>query len=514
MSAGTRPGVSAMDWPLPTRRWWELACAAGIVALAGWLRLRDLGLVEFKYDEMTAVGLARRLLDGHLPTVGLQSSVGALDPPFFIYALALPLSVRDDPLVATAFVGVCAAVAVGLTYLVLRPRFGALAALGAAALFATGPWAVLYGRKIWGQDLMPIFTVGLLWSLFAVLERPRTRAVLLVPVLVCLVFQLGFSGLALAVPAAVMLLYRSRDVHWPAFGVGVVAAAFLLGPWLGHEVGHGFADVGKLVSGGRGDPSSVLVSSGSIQAVRQTVRILGVGNWDYVVGASHAQLADEAGAAWRLARAAGIAAAVLLAVGFVTSAVAVVRGGGVRRRWPFVDLDLHASRRALLLVWLVGIWISYATSSRDMVFPHYLVVTYPVSFALAALGLSDLVEIARPRLRGAAAAVAVAVLALVVAGFVAFTLSFHRFLARHGGANGDYGVVYDDSRALANAVRLRGLRIANDAVLDFLVSGRLDAPAGSSGVVDAESHLDGSAPSPCDGKLRTFGPLSVCLPPP
>jgi hypothetical protein len=501
-----------MERTFAGRRWWELACAAAIVAVAAWLRLRHLGLVEFKFDEMTAVGLARRLLDGHLPTVGLRSSVGAMNPPFFIYAMALPLSVRDDPLVATGFVAVCAAVAVGLTYVVLRPRFGALPALGAAALFATGPWAVLYGRKIWGQDLMPIFTVGLLWSLFVVLERRRTRVVVLAPVFGCLVFQLGFSAVALVVPAALVLLYRGREVHWPAFGVGVVVAVLLLGPWLGHEVGNGFADVGKLVSGGRGDPSSVLVSSGPVQAVRQTVRILGVGNWDSV-GASHAEFADEAGTAWGLARAAGIAAAVLLAVGFVTSAVAVVRGGAVGRRWPFVDLDVRAARRALLLAWLVGIWISYATSSRDEVFQHYLVVTYPVSFALAALGLSDLVELARPRLRRAAAAVAVGALALVVAGFVAFTVSFHRFLASHGGVNGDYGVVYDHSHAAAKAVRLRGLRVGNDPVIDFLVAGRLDAPPGSSGLVDVQNHLDGSAPSPCDGKLRTFGPLSVCLPP-
>jgi dolichyl-phosphate-mannose-protein mannosyltransferase len=493
-------------------RWSELACAAGIVALAGWLRLRDLGLMEFKGDEMTAVGLARRLLDGHLPTVGLESSVGALNPPFFVYAMALPLSVRDDPLAATAFIGACAAVAVGLTYLVLRPRFGALAALGAAALFATGPWAVLYGRKIWAQDVLPIFTVGLLWSLFVVLERRRTRLVLLVPVFVCLAFQLNFSALALVVPATLVLLYRSREVHWPAFGLGVVAAVLLLGPWLGHELGNGFADVGKLLSGGRGDPGSAIVSSGSVEAVRQTVRILGVGNWDYVVGASHAQLADEAGTAWRLARAAAVVTAVLLAVGLVTSAVRLIRGGRVMRRWPFVDLDAAAARRALLLAWLVGIWISYASSSRDRVFPHYLIVTYPVSFALAALGLSDLVDLARPRLRGAAVAVAVASLALVVAGFVAFTISFHRFLDRHGGANGDYGVVYDDSRAAATAVRLRGLRVGNDSAVDFLVSGRLNAPVGSSGLVDVENHLDGSAPSACDGKLRTFGPLSVCLP--
>jgi hypothetical protein len=503
-----------MERTFARSRWFELGCAGFIVALAAWLRLRELGLAEFKLDELTAVALARRLMDGHLPTVGLQSSVGALNPPFFIYATALPLSISDDPLAATAFVGVLAAAAVGVTYVVLRPRFGALAALAAAALFATGPWAVLYGRKIWAQDLLPIFTVSLLWALLVVVERRRTRAVLLVPVLVCLAFQLNFSALALVVPAGLVLLYRGRDVHWPAFGLGVVAAVLLLGPWLGHEAGNGFADVGKLLSGGRGDPGSALVSSGVLEAVRQTVHILGVGNWDYVVGGSHAQLADEAGTAWRLAAVAGAAAFVLLAVGLVTCAVRVVRGGRLTRWWPFVELGIPAARRALLLAWLAGIWLSYATSARDRVFPHYLIVTYPVSFAVAALGLSDLVELARPRFRAGAVAVGVGALALVVAGFVAFTVSFHRFLARHGGANGDYGVVYDDSHAVAQLVRARGLRVGNDQAVDFLASGHLDAPRERSGVVTTETRFDGSAPSPCAGELRTFRALSVCLPPP
>ena len=196
------------------RRPWELLALAGVLALAAWLRFRHLELVEFKADEATAVDLARRVLDGHLPSVGLTSSVGALNPPLFVYLTAVPLAIRDDPLAATAFVGLLAVVAVGLTYVVLRPRFGALAALAAAALFATAPWAVLYGRKIWAQDMLPVFTVSLLWALFLVLERRRTRAVLLVPVLLCLTFQLNFSALALVVPAAVALAYRAREVSW------------------------------------------------------------------------------------------------------------------------------------------------------------------------------------------------------------------------------------------------------------------------------------------------------------
>src|SRR5262245_58005552 len=142
-----------------SRRWWELIGLAGITALAAWLRFRHLNLVEFKLDEATATGLARDLLGGTFPTVGMASSVGALNPPLFVYLTAIPLAVDDDPLAATAFVGVLAVAAVALTYAVLRPRFGALAALAASALFATAPWAVLAGRKLWAQNLLPLVCV-------------------------------------------------------------------------------------------------------------------------------------------------------------------------------------------------------------------------------------------------------------------------------------------------------------------------------------------------------------------
>ena len=200
----------------------------GIGVLAGWLRLRELDLVEFKLDEATAVNLARRLLDGDFPTVGLKSSVGAYNPPFFVYLTAVPLALSDEPLAATAFVGVLAVAAVILTYFVLRPRFGALAALGTAALFATAPWAVLYGRKLWGQSVLPVVAIAFLWSMFTVLERSRSRAVVFIPILLCLAFQLNFTASALVIPATVLLLYRAREVHWPAFAIGIGVAVLLL----------------------------------------------------------------------------------------------------------------------------------------------------------------------------------------------------------------------------------------------------------------------------------------------
>ncbi len=490
---------------------WEAIALLGVLALAAWLRLRELDLVEFKLDEANAVDLARHLLDGHFATVGQVSSIGALNPPFFVYVTAIPLAVSDDPLAATAFIGVLAVAAVALTYLVLRPRFGALAALGASALFATAPWAVLYGRKIWAQDALPVFTVSLLWSLFLVLERPRSRAVFAVPVLLCLTFQLNFSALALVAPALVVLLYRIRDVHWPAFAVGVVVGILLLVPWLAHEADHGFNDVRILLTEGRS--GGAVPGPGSIEAIRLTARLVGGTGWRYMTGASQPLFEADADGAWTWGRLASLLAIALLALGVVMCAVPVVRGAHLERRWPLVELDANSARRALLLVWLGGIWLSSAGSAPSRIYPHYLIVSYPVSFAVQAVGISDLVAAVRAPARRVAAVLAIGLLALIVGGFLAFTLSFHRFLEREGGTTGDYGVVYRDKAALARLVRERGLRVADEQTLDFLVSGRMNTPPGTLPLVVVRNGLDDPTPLPCDGEVRSFGPLTACLPP-
>jgi 4-amino-4-deoxy-L-arabinose transferase-like glycosyltransferase len=433
---------------------WEIAAALGIGALACWLRLRHLDLIEFKTDEATAVSLARRLLDGNLLSVGLRSSVGAYNPPLFVYLTAVPLVVRDDPLAAAAFVGVLATAAVTLTYVVLRPRFGALVALGAAALFAAAPWSVLYGRKLWGQSVLPLVATAFLWSMFTVLERPRTRAVALIPVLLCLALQLNFSALALVIPGTVLLLYRVRELHWPALALGVGAAALLLAPWLYHEATNGFTDI-SLLSGAPEDGDDPR----PFEAVRESLRLVGTDDWDYVAAGSLPAFVTDAGLAGKAARYASVAAAAFLVLGLVTCVICVVRSVRTAQRWPWFVIAPRVASRALLLVWLGGVW--FTISGADHLYPHYLIATFPVIFAVQALGLTDLVGAVR-RVRRPATVGAIALLVGVVTAFTAFTLSFQRFLDESGGAAGDYGVVYRDRAELASVLQARGLRAADE----------------------------------------------------
>ena len=221
----------------------------------------------------------------------------------------------------------------------------------------------------------------------------------------------------------------------------------------------------------------------------------------------------DAGPAWRVARGASTVAAALFLLGLVTSALCVVRGARTSRRWPWLALAPAGASRALLLVWLAGIWLSYATPRGDRLYPHYLIVTFPVIFAVQALALSDLAGAVR-RVRHLATIGAIAVLVVISVGYTAFTLSFHRFLDDSGGTSGDYGVVYRHKADLASVLQARGLRVADEPVIDFLVASDLDEPPGAAPLVTVRDGFHDARPLQCAGELRSFGVLSTCLPAP
>jgi 4-amino-4-deoxy-L-arabinose transferase-like glycosyltransferase len=475
-------------------RWlgWQLAGATAIVALAAWLRLRHLGLAQFNDDQAVALRIAHDILHGDIRTVGLTSSSGAANPPLYVYIVAVVVAIHHGLLFATVSVAVLSVVAVALTYVVVRRRFGDAVALVTAALFATAPWAVLYGRHLWQQDYLPLVTVLLLWSLFVVLERDRTRVALLVPVLFVIAVELNLSAVALVLPIGALLAYRARDVDWRAVVAGAAVGVVLLGSWLAHNAKHGFRDFKLIVNNGRGHGGTA--GGGTIEAVRQTIHLVSAEGWTFITGAQH-----QGGVAWTLGRAAGIVVIVLLALGIVTSLARVVRDG----RHPEID----TVRRALLVIWLVGICLAYVTSSRSGVGPHYLIISYPVSFLLAALGLQDAAMLVRRR----PALVSLASVAAIAAAFVAFTLSFQSFVQRRGGTAGTYGVVYDDTAALAAAARARHIHV-DLASAEYLAWGHVGAPAGTRRIVTVRDRLRDTSPLPCSGQRRWFGPIEACFP--
>ena len=198
-------------WHPDNRR--ELGVAL-IILLAAALRLGRGDLVEYFHDDAMLATLALELADGiRFPLTGILSSTGIPNSPVSVYFLALPFALSSDPAVVIHFITLWNVLGVALLWLLARRCCGKRVALLAALCYAVNPWAVLFSRKIWAQELhSPFILLGFLLLLQGFWQAreagPGRRSVFLaqclgMPVLIIgLQFHFASWPLALVIPIA------------------------------------------------------------------------------------------------------------------------------------------------------------------------------------------------------------------------------------------------------------------------------------------------------------------------
>ncbi|MCB9423019.1 MAG: hypothetical protein H6667_24675, partial [Ardenticatenaceae bacterium] len=215
----------------------EIIALAVVLALAAVLRLGWPGLTEFKADEARLLALALDMAQGKgLALRGISSSVGFPNFPMSVWLYALPSLIWPHVYAATLFTGLLNWLAVAAAYWFVRRYWGVRAALAAALLLAVSPWAVIFSRKIWAQNLLPLFVMG--WAISGVLAFVERRPRFLLLHLLCLAIavQIHLAAAALGVVTAVYLLifWRRIDWRWLAAGIGAgvgTAVPFLIFLW-------------------------------------------------------------------------------------------------------------------------------------------------------------------------------------------------------------------------------------------------------------------------------------------
>ena len=145
---------------------------AALVALGAWLRLSGLQWMEFKTDEQLALALAIDLLTQHpwssdapWPAHGMQSSGGIANAPLFTWIVAAFWSMTRHPVGVAACIGAVNALALIPLWYFMRRHMDEPRALLALALLAVSPFAVLFSRKIWTQDLLLPGLVAVFWGI-------------------------------------------------------------------------------------------------------------------------------------------------------------------------------------------------------------------------------------------------------------------------------------------------------------------------------------------------------------
>jgi len=208
-----------------------------ILLVAALLRLLNLDYMEFKGDEAGNLFMASQLASGaSFPLVGIPSSIQTYNPPLFTYLMALPLFFSRNPVVAAGFIALLNCAAVALLYAFCRRFFSRRAAVIAAGFFAVNPWAVLYSRKIWQQDLLPLFVVGFFYCLFAVVCEGRRK-----PLVGCFAFlaamtQLHLSSIYYLLVLGMALAWFRPRVNWGYYAGGIGVALLFYAPYIAFDI--------------------------------------------------------------------------------------------------------------------------------------------------------------------------------------------------------------------------------------------------------------------------------------
>ena len=228
--------------------WLTLILLAAAVARLGWP-----GLTEFKADEARLLALSLEMANGGgLALRGISSSVGFPNFPMSVWLYAIPSLLTSHPYAATLFTGVLSTLAVWGCYWLVQRYWGTRAGLLVALLLALNPWAILYSRKIWAQNLLPLFVVG--WAISGVLAfvEGRRRWLWLHLLLLAVAVEIHLAAVALVLPTAVYLIYFRRRIHWQDVVIGgalglLTAVPFLIYLWQS-GVGSGALGVGRDVA--------------------------------------------------------------------------------------------------------------------------------------------------------------------------------------------------------------------------------------------------------------------------
>lgn len=212
-----------------------------VLTVAALLRFQRSDVVEYFHDDAMLATLALELASGqHFPFTGILSSTGIPNSPASVYLLAIPFSLNADPQFAIHFIMLLNTVGAGLLWLLARWQFGARTALLAGMTYALNPWAILFSRKIWAQELhTPLILLGILLVVYGFWnerDRQRNRPARLIAQCLSLptlsfATQIHFAALALLPAMALMIWQGRRQIIRPAFALSVLLAILVVLPY-------------------------------------------------------------------------------------------------------------------------------------------------------------------------------------------------------------------------------------------------------------------------------------------
>ncbi len=407
----------------------------GVAVIALVTRLASLDLIDYRYDDAVAVGLAFDIAAGQWTFFAPHSGSVATHPAFAEYVMALPALVARNVLWVAGFRAALDVGAIALLAWGVSRAAGQAAGWLTAVLYAVGPWSVFFARKAVVAPISLTVVLAVFGGL-ALVARGRAWG-----------WPAAVTGVALSIGAHLTSIFLlpamlicawlgRRRVGLKGFALGLLPLAIMGGAYFAADSASGFANVQALLraSGGGGFSTAALDF-----ALWQT---------------SAAKLMEIAGLAARFApEYSSLDLINLIPLGLLVAGLARAGWGLIRDRAN----PIGRAAGVLAVFWLsvVGLQLRALPAPQ----PHYLQLAAPAAFGLMGIGGACLwswaTRLGSREARLAAQSLMAAVLALVVAFDLTYIADFNAAAAGSG--------PFPGYRPIAGALRLTGEALRLDS---------------------------------------------------
>ena len=337
-----------------------------VLLVAGILRTAYPGLTEFKADEARLYTLGYKLATAEsFPLHGITSSIGLPNFPLSAWLYAVPISLWRHPYSPTLFTGLLNTLSVYASWWFVRRHWGSRTGFICALLYTVSPWAIIFSRKIWAQNLLPLFVIA--WAITAVMTfiSGKRRAALTHGVLLGCIPQIHFSGLTLVLISLVSAAFSRQRVQWKWLLAGTgISIAFAL-PLLIHL------------------STQDITSFASFSAINPTFQIdSAIYSWMLSLGSDITSLAGNS------IHLDTVKLNNYLSPVYLLWAILIALGC-----WRFLQVKRGniLSTETFILGWLLAPIIVLLWSPFP-VYPHYFIVTFPAQYIAAARGATTIMD--------------------------------------------------------------------------------------------------------------------------
>lgn len=388
-----------------------------ILFAASFFRLTNLNLIEFKTDEAANLLLSSRQLFNHpTPPGGTGSSVGILNPPLFNYII-LPLTFLTlDPQRIVFFIALANILSIMFFFFLIKKYYNIVTAFISSTFIALSPWAILFSRKIWMQDLLIPFFVPFFLSLHKLIVDKKE--IYWIPYVSFSLFliQLHQASIFFLAPLSIFLFFKKTKINYKYILVGIIIGIVPLIPYLMYELSNGCPDCTSILTS-----SQKLKSSPSLEIFQKPFQILSQGDFDFVFGTESFKLfSKEYKIAFELRK-------VLYLFYFIIPFSALM------------FIKLYKKFDFLIYSLITTCIIYYILKIEPRM--HYFILFIPI-LALFIGAAFDYVTTTGKMLKK----ISILFIATIFSVLIFCNFTFFDFVRKHGGTGGDYGAIYAQTK--------------------------------------------------------------------